>query len=106
MEQTVWIIILVIAAANYLFRVTPLLLLSRFRIPPSWIRWLGYVPVAVLAALVAPEIFLKGDILVLTPENKNLIAAIPAFGVAVKTRSLLFTLLAGVASMALLNSLP
>ncbi|SHI45045.1 AzlD domain-containing protein [Desulfofundulus thermosubterraneus] len=105
MEQTVWAIILGIAALNYLFRVTPLLLLSRVRIPSLWARWLGYVPVAVLAALVAPEIFLNGGVPALTLENKNLLAAIPTFLVAVKTRSLLFTLLTGVASMALFNAL-
>jgi branched-subunit amino acid transport protein len=105
MEQTVWTIILGIAALNYLFRVTPLLLLSRVQIPPLWARWLGYVPAAVLAALIAPEIFLAGGEPALTLENKNLLAAIPTFLVAAKTRSLLFTLLAGVASMVLFNAL-
>ncbi len=105
MEKTILIIILGIAALNYLFRVTPLLLLSRIKIPAVGARWLGYVPVAVMAALITPEVFLVGGEPALTLDNKNLLAAIPTFLVAVKTRSLLFTLLAGVASMALLNAL-
>lgn len=104
MEETIVAIILGAAIINYLPRMLPLVFLSKVNIPPVITDWLGYVPVAVLAALVAPEILTSGGQLALGPANKNLLASIPTFAVAIKTKNLAYTLLAGMGAMALLNN--
>jgi branched-subunit amino acid transport protein len=84
-------------------RVVPLVLLARMQLP-HWLRvWLGYVPVAVLAALLAGELFLAGG--GLAPPGAPLLAILPAFAVAARSGSIIGAVLAGVAAMALLRAL-
>lgn len=104
MEKTVLVVIIGAALINYLPRMLPLVFLSKINMPGVVSDWLGFIPAAVLAALVAPEIFLQGGSPVVGLENKNLLAAIPCFAVAIKTKSLALTLLAGMGTMALLNA--
>jgi branched-subunit amino acid transport protein len=84
-------------------RVLPLMVMSRFALPQWVMQWLGYVPVAVMAALVGQEV-LTQDGKIMTPwENLDLWAAILAFAAAVITRSLLVTVLTGVIVLMLLR---
>jgi branched-subunit amino acid transport protein len=48
------LLIILMALVTYLPRVLPMLLLSRRTLPRAAVLWLSYVPVAVLAALLAP----------------------------------------------------
>lgn len=50
-------VILLMALVTYLPRVLPALFLSRVRLPRLLERWLASIPVAVLAALLAPALF-------------------------------------------------
>lgn len=86
-------------------RVMPLVLLSRVALPPTVTRWLGYVPIAVLAALLAQAVALPGEHPALPPRNLGLLAILPALVIAVRTRSLIGTVVAGVAAMAVLRLL-
>ena len=96
-------IILGAALVTVVPRILPLALLSRMEIPDRAARWLGHVPVAVLAALLAQSVLLAGGRLDLSLNNLSLIAIIPTLLVALRTRSLVGTVLTGVASMALLR---
>lgn len=92
-------ILMVIVASGIvtlLPRVLPLMVLSRFRLPEPVAEWLKHVPVAVMSALIAQSLFLADDKPVQGP-TLEMAAAVIAFWVAVKTRSLLGTVLAGVA---------
>ncbi len=86
-------------------RVAPLALLSRVALPPALERWLGYVPVAVLAALLAQAVALPGGRPALPPHNLGALAILPALAVAARTRSLIATVVVGVAAMAALRLL-
>jgi branched-subunit amino acid transport protein len=96
-------VILGAALVTVVPRVLPLALLSRMEIPDRAVRWLGHVPVAVLAALLAQSVLLAGGRLDLSAGNLSLIAIIPTLLVALRTRSLVGTVLTGVAAMALLR---
>jgi branched-subunit amino acid transport protein len=81
-------LVLACAAVTAVPRVLPLVALSRLELP-GWLRaWLGYVPVAVLSALLALELRSSGA--------AGLPAIAAAFAVAFLTRSLLGTAVAGV----------
>lgn len=86
-------------------RVLPLLLLSQRKLPKVLERWLAYVPVAVLAAMLLPTVFMPAGSLALRTDNLYLWAAIPAVLTAWKTRSLFPPVLAGVLTLALLRLL-
>ena len=78
-----------LALSIYLERAMPLWLLSGKPLPRMVIRWLHFVPAAVLAALLGPELLLlKSDAglktLNFTLENAFLWASVPAFVMAFK----------------------
>lgn len=81
-------------------RVLPLTLLADKELSLTARTWLGFVPAAILAALVAPDIFLQEGSISLSTDNIFLLAAVPTLLVAWKTRSLLWTLAAGMACVA------
>ncbi|WP_110927959.1 AzlD domain-containing protein [Bacillus massiliglaciei] len=84
-------------------RVLPLVLLSQLQIPEWGINWLKHVPVAVLAALLAQELVIEDSKINVSTHSLELLAAVPALLVALYTRSLLGTVLAGVGSLFLLR---
>ena len=101
-ESVFWVIIGA-AAVTVVPRVLPLVVLSRLALPAWLVRWLGYLPIAVLAALLAEEVLLGDAGVSLPPENLGLLAVAPALLIAARTRSLIVTTAAGVVAMALLR---
>lgn len=88
---------------TFLPRVLPMTLLAGRALPESARVWLGFVPAAILAALVAPEIFLVDGRLALSTDNTFLLAAFPSILVAWRTKSLFATLAFGMGAVALLR---
>jgi branched-subunit amino acid transport protein len=95
-------LILACAAVTALPRVLPLVLLARIELPGWLLAWLAYVPVAVLAALLALEVLVVDGRPAVSPGNPSLLAILPALAVAAFTRSLIGTVVAGVAAFWLL----
>lgn len=102
-RPAILLLILGMALVTYLPRMLPILLLSRLRMPPLLLRWLEFVPVAVLSALLASGLLVKEGQLALPPAHPELLAALPTFLVAIKSRSLMGTVVTGLLSMALLR---
>ena len=84
-------------------RVLPLAVLSRITLPGWLVRWLRYVPVAVLAALLAQAVLVTNGHITAPPANLGPIAVVPTLAVAIRTRSLIGTVVVGVATMAVLR---
>ena len=88
-------------------RVLPLLLLKGRELPGQLSEALGYIPPAAFAALVANDLFspslLSGE---LWPAAIAWLAALPVVVIAVKWRSLLWCIVAGVAAYGLLLLIP
>jgi branched-subunit amino acid transport protein len=101
-EYVFWVIVGTMVA-TVIPRVVPLVLLSRIKLPAIFERWLGYVPIAVLAALLAQSVALNAGKLDLTWTNPSLLATVPVLAVAALTRSLIGTVAVGVVLMALLR---
>lgn len=101
-----WTILLIIigtAVVTFIPRVVPLMILSRMQLPEGVIRWLKHVPVAVMAALVAQELFLADDKFSLLANRLELLAALPTLLVAIFTRSLLGSVIVGLLSVMVLR---
>ncbi len=86
---------------TYLPRMFPLLFLSGKTLPPLFVTWLRMVPPAVLAAMLFPGLLVKDAQVNLHFENLYFWAALVAFAVSWKTRSLFATVLTGMACVAL-----
>lgn len=72
--------------------------------PPSWfIRWLPFVPIAALTALVAPELLLVAGQLELGTSNPRFWAGLVAIAVAARWRNTLLTIASGFVALWLLN---
>jgi branched-subunit amino acid transport protein len=78
-------------------RVLPLIVLSRIRLPDWGLRWLNHIPIAVMSALLSQELLVSNGSF--SPNLFGLLSTIPTFAVAYFTRSLLATVLTGIAAM-------
>lgn len=96
---TILLIILGCALVTFIPRVLPLMVLSQMELPKWMIRWLKNIPVAVMAALLAQELLLSDNQFSLSANLLKLLAAIPAIAIAILTKSLLGTVMAGIISM-------
>ena len=80
---------------TYVPRWLPLLYLSHRRLPQWLVDWLGFIPVSILSALLAPQLFIDAKQQSLQFGKPELVVAVPALLFALKTRSLGGTVLVG-----------
>jgi len=91
------LLVLGMGIVTYLPRWVPLIFLSRRRLP-EWLRqWLGFIPAAVLSALILPALVTAGEPRHLTVFQPALLVSIPTLIFAWKTRSLAGTVIIGMA---------
>jgi len=74
------------------------MVLSRIELPEWGIRWLNYVPISIMAALVGQELLVQDRQFHLL-NYVELLAAITTVLVAMRTKSLLSTVVAGMVSI-------
>lgn len=80
---------------TYLPRMLPLAVLAQRRLPQGLVDWLGLIPVAILAALVAPGLCVDAATREFSLTRLELFTAVPTFLFALKTRSLGGTVFVG-----------
>ncbi len=98
------LLILLMSLVTFIPRVLPILVLSRRSLPEPVERWLSYVPVAVLAALLAPGLFAPaGELNLAFSANPIFWVSIPVFIIASLTRNLFITVLGGMVLIALVR---
>ena len=98
------LMLFLMALVTFIPRYIPFVILSRCRIPDTMKIWLSYVPVAVLAALLAPAIFAPaGTLSISLTANPFFWASIPLFIIAYYTKNLFITVLSGMIIIALLR---
>lgn len=103
MDTKVFAVIIGMMLVTYIPRMLPLAILSRVDLPKGLLNWLSYVPVAVLSAMLAPELLLKGGELSINLSNTYLLAAIPCFLVGIYSKNIFLTVITGMAVVVMLN---
>ena len=88
---------------TYIPRMLPLAILSRINISKGVLNWLSYVPVAVLSALLAPELLLRDGHRSINLSNTYLRAAIPCFIAGIYSKSIFLTVITGMGMVVLLH---
>ena len=86
---------------TFLVRYPLLAVLGRVRLPERILRGLRFVPVALLSAIIAPELLIRDRAPALTLANAYLIGGLVALLVAWRWGDLLATILAGMGSFML-----
>lgn len=106
-DWVLWATVLSAGVGTYLIRLSFLAVFERYEtVPPRLGRALGYVPAAVLAALVVPSLVLGGGetgTLEFTP--LRLLAGVLAALVAWRTGSVLWTIVLGMVALVFLEAL-
>lgn len=104
MTTTVWMVLVMLGCAvvTWLPRILPFVFVKNVKMPDVVLRWLAYIPVCILSALIIDGIFVKEARLV-TIDWLHLSAFIPTLLIALVTKSLSKTVVAGVLTMAALR---
>jgi branched-subunit amino acid transport protein len=99
-QQIIFFAIIGMMLVTFLPRLLPIWLLSSRRLPNFIERWLSYIPPAVLAALLLPELLAKNNRIDPAANQVFLVAAVPAFLVVWRTRSMFAAVIVGMAVVA------
>ncbi|HLE28323.1 MAG TPA: AzlD domain-containing protein [Anaerolineales bacterium] len=94
-----WPTILFMGFVTYTLRLSFIVLLERWEVPPLVQRGLRFVPPAVLSAIIFPEVLRPNGALDLSPGNARLIAGLLATLVAWSTKNMLLTIAVGMGAL-------
>ena len=95
MEVTIWAVMVAIGALTFLTRLSFIALAGRWDAPPLFRSALRFVPVAILTAIIVPELVMHTGTLDLAPTNPRLLAGVLAIFVAWRTRNTVLTIVIG-----------
>ena len=90
---------------TFAIRLSLILLLGRFTVPPLIQRALRFVPPAVLSALIFPELLLPGGTIVFSFGNPRLLAGVLAGVVVWKSKNALLAIAVGMMALWVLQAL-
>ena len=102
-QLTIWVVIVGMALLNFAVRFLPMAIVSRVELPAPVARWLSFVPIAVMGALVASEVLRPDGAWANPITGPNVYAAIITAIVFRFTRSFLGATVAGMASFVVLQ---
>jgi branched-subunit amino acid transport protein len=95
METSFLTLVVGMGLVTFIPRWLPLALLARRRLPTWFVEWLDLIPAAILSALLAPALVTNESSRHLDLFRSELWVAVPTLLVALKTKSLGATVLAG-----------
>lgn len=105
MNLYVWSVIIGGCIVTVLPRVLPITVLSKVKLNKKVEEFLTYIPISILAALIAVELLIDNNKISFQGNSLELIAAVPTVLVAIKKNNLLLTVLVGIVSIAILRVL-
>jgi branched-subunit amino acid transport protein len=101
--MNIWLVMILGGLVTFGMRFSLIYLFGRFQVPETMRRALHYVPPAVLSAIIFPELFLRDGSLDLSLGNTRLLAGLVAVLTAWFSRNTLITIIAGMATLFLLQ---
>ena len=103
MNMYVWSVIVGGCIVTVIPRVLPITILSKIRLNKKVEEFLTYIPISILAALIAVELFTVNNKISIESNFIEILAAIPTLLVALKKNDLLLTVVVGIVSIAILR---
>ena len=103
MYMYVWSVIVGGCIVTVIPRVLPITILSKIRLNKKVEEFLTYIPISILAALIAVELFTVNNKISIEGNFIEILAAVPTLLVALKKNNLLLTVVVGIFSIAILR---
>jgi branched-subunit amino acid transport protein len=97
--MNIWLVMLIAGLLTFATRLSFIFLLDRIRVPEWFRRGLRFVPVAVLSAIILPELTSPDDRLFISWHNPQLLAGMVALLVAWRTKNVILTIVAGMGAL-------
>ncbi len=101
--MSTWLAIAGVALSTFVLRASFIVFVDPHRFPHWFRQALKFVPPSVLAAIVAPGLFMHGGILDLSPSNPRLLAGLVAIVAAYHVRNATTAIAAGMGTLWLLQ---
>ncbi|HKQ25587.1 MAG TPA: AzlD domain-containing protein [Burkholderiales bacterium] len=101
--MNLWLVVIVAGALTFLIRLSFIALLANWQLPPLLQRALGFVPPAVMTAIVLPELLIREGHLAASLDNHRLIAGMVAILVAWRFKKIMPTIVVGMTALWLLQ---
>ena len=101
--MNIWVVMIIAGLATFATRLSFILLLDRIRVPDWFRRGLRFVPMAVLSAIILPELTSSTGSLFISWRNPQLLAGMIAILVAWRTKNVLLTIGVGMASLLIIK---
>lgn len=102
-DISILLIIIGCALVTFIPRIVPFAVVRNLKLPSAILKWLSYIPICLLTALIAQGLLKQTESSIPSIDWHNLIILIPTLLTAIKTKSLLATVLAGIVSAALVR---
>ena len=103
MTTNIWLVMAIIGVLTFLTRLSFIALAGRWDAPPLFRSALRFVPVAVLTAIILPELVMTGGSLDISLTNPRLLAGLLAIFVAWRTKNTVLTIVIGMAAFWILQ---
>lgn len=103
--MTIWLTMIAVGVLTYLTRLSFIWFLAQREISPRLRQALRFVPPAVLSALIFPELVLPNGVFDISLGNERLIAGIIAALIAWRTKNVVATILIGMATLLVLQTI-
>jgi branched-subunit amino acid transport protein len=103
--MTLWLVILLAGLLTFGTRLSFILLLNRIKVPGWFMRGLRFVPMAVLSAIILPQLTIRNSSLDISLHNPQLYAGAVAILVAWRTRNVVLTILTGMIALLLFKAI-
>lgn len=102
--MSLWLVILIVGLLTFGTRLSFILLIEKLKLPGWFLRSLRYIPLAVLSAIILPELASRSSVVDLSLRNPQFYAGTLAVLVAWRTRNVLLTILVGMVSLLLFQA--
>lgn len=105
MENTeIFLTVMGMGIATMACRMIPFAVLGNLHMRPVWVAWMRYLPIAILSAVVLPQILMPTGEARWGLISLPLLAAIPTVVVGLWSKNLLVAVVFGVGTLALLRT--
>ncbi len=98
-----WLVMIIIGVLTFATRISFIVILDRWQTPPIIRRALRFVPVSVLTAIFIPELLSPTGVIDISLNNSRLLAGVIAMLMARKTKNIVWTIVAGMGALLLLQ---
>ena len=97
--------IVAMGIVTYLVRLAPFLIIRKFQVPRIVEEWITYLGEGILISLLLPYLLLEGKDFSISIGNVKIISAVLCAVIAVKTKSLILTIICGVSGVMILSEI-